>query len=117
MENIIKVNAKCSSNNTILQTVLPNKKDIILTTGALGFKGAKRSTPHAAQQMTEYFSEKLIENKTINIILIFKGFGKGRKSIIKGFNKKRIKIFKIIDKTPEPHNGCRAPKKKTFIKY
>jgi small subunit ribosomal protein S11 len=112
MENIIKVNAKCSSNNTILQTVLPNKKDIILTTGALGFKGAKRSTPHAAQQMTEYFSEKLIENKTINIILIFKGFGKGRKSIIKGFNKKRIKIFKIIDKTPEPHTGCRAPKKR-----
>ena len=55
MENIITVNAKCSSNNTILQTVLPNKKDIILTTGVLGFKGAKRSTPHAAQQLTEFF--------------------------------------------------------------
>jgi small subunit ribosomal protein S11 len=112
MENIIAVNAKCSSNNTILQTVLPNKKDIILTTGVLGFKGAKRSTPHAAQQLTEFFSERLIENKIIKIILILKGFGKGRKSIIKGFNKKKIKILKIIDKTPEPHNGCRASKKR-----
>jgi small subunit ribosomal protein S11 len=112
MDNVIKVNAKCSSNNTILQTALPNKKDIVLTTGILGFKGAKRSTPHAAQQVTEYFSEKLIENKITTIVLIFKGYGKGRKSIIKGFNKKRIKVLKIIDKTPESHNGCRAPKKR-----
>jgi small subunit ribosomal protein S11 len=89
-EFVTKIEIKCSSNNTIIHASNINTKNIVVSTGSIGFKGAKRSTTHASQQIAEYLGEKLIENKTINVILIFKGFGKGKKSIIKGFQKKSI---------------------------
>jgi len=111
-ELITKIEIKCSSNNTILHVSNSDINNIVISTGSIGFKGAKRSTTHAAQQIAEYLGEKLIENKATNVILIFKGFGKGKKSIIKGFQKKKINILKIIDRTLIAHNGCRLPKQR-----
>lgn len=109
---LTKIEVKCSSNNTILQAVTKNNKNIITSPGLLGFKGAKRSTTYAAQQTAEFLGEKLNEHKLTEVILIFKGFGKGKKSVIKGLLKKNINIIKIIDKMLTPHNGCRLPKQR-----
>jgi len=95
-----------------LQATRQKNKSIILSTGMLGFKGSKRSTPYAAQQTAELLAEKLIENKILEVNLFFKGFGKGKKSILKGLLKKQIKIVKYIDKTQKIHNGCRRKKKR-----
>ena len=113
---VINITVNSSSNNTILNAAIENDKNIILSAGNLGFKGAKRSAAHAAQQTAELLGDKLIENQISKAILVFKGIGKGRKSVLKGLSNKKIKIVKFIDKTPKAHNGCRAKKKKTFIK-
>jgi small subunit ribosomal protein S11 len=107
---IVTLAVKCTANNTIIHARGLNK-NIILSTGNVGFKGAKRSTKYATEQLAQVMSEKLIENKIKNIIIIFKGSNKGKKSIIKKL-KKTIVITKLIDKTPVSHNGCRAKKKR-----
>ena len=113
MENrIVKIIASCTSNNTILHASLSSIDNFVVSTGKVGFKGAKRSTTFAAQRAAEILGEKLIEKHFTNIILVFKGFGKGRKSILKGLKKKQICVRKLIDKTAQAHNGCRAKKKR-----
>jgi small subunit ribosomal protein S11 len=56
--------------------------------------------------------EKLKEKNIKVVILFFKGFGRGRRSIIKGLKKNKIKVLRIFDKTPIAHNGCRVSKKR-----
>lgn len=109
---ITKIEIKCSSNNTILHASNTKMKNIIVSPGLIGFKGAKRSTAYASQQIAEYLGEKLIENNATDVILIFKGFGKGKKSVVKGLLKKKIKVITIIDKILTAHNGCRLPKQR-----
>jgi|TARA_B110000971_G_C20012604_1_gene502321 small subunit ribosomal protein S11 len=111
-KQIIKISVKTTLNNTILHATIPNNRSIILSPGMLGFKGSKRSTPHAAQQTAEILAEKLIENRLLDVTLFFKGFGKGKKSILKGLLKKQINIIKYVDQTPKIHNGCREKKKR-----
>lgn len=114
MKTIAYIAVNCSSNNTIMHATLTNGKNILLSTGIVGFKGAKRSSSYAAQKVAELMGDRLrlLENRTINIILIFKGLGKGRKFIIKGLKKSKIDIIKLIDKTPLAHNGCRKKKQR-----
>lgn len=111
-KQIINISSKSTTNNTILHATGQKNRSIILSTGMLGFKGSKRSTPYAAQQTAELMAEKLIENRVSEVNLFFRGFGKGKKSIIKGLLKKRIKIVKYTDETPKVHNGCRRKKKR-----
>jgi small subunit ribosomal protein S11 len=113
MIQIINLAVRCTSNNTLLHATGPDNKNIIITSGTLGFKGAKRSSPLAAQKAAELMGQKLLENQLNSIYLIFCGFGKKeKKSIIKGLKKKDIFILKIIDRTAIAHNGCRAKKKR-----
>mmetsp|Transcript_7488 Transcript_7488/g.12424 ORF Transcript_7488/g.12424 Transcript_7488/m.12424 type:complete len:117 (-) Transcript_7488:91-441(-) len=109
---LTKIEVNCSANNTILHASNRKTKNIVVSPGLIGFKGAKRSTTYAAQQIAEHLGNKLIENKTTNVILIFKGFNKSKKSVVKGLAKKKIKIIKIIDKIISAHNGCRLPKQR-----
>ena len=111
-KKIITLAIKCSSNNTIIHATGLNNKNIILSTGNVGFKGSKRSTKYAAECLAQKMSEKIAAIKIRKIILIFRGSNKGRKSIIRKFKKKRIKILKLMDKTPKAHNGCRGKKKR-----
>ena len=98
-------------NNT--RVSLTNKKgDLIssLSSGALGFKGAKKGTPFAAAKAGELIGEmaKNIGIKEVDVIV--KGVGAGRESSIRAFVSYGIHIGSIKDKTPIPHNGPR-PKK------
>ena len=111
-EKVAHIIANCTSNNTIIQATMYNDKTITLSTGMIGFKGAKRSSSHAAQKVAEFMGSKLVENKVTHISLTLKGLGKGRKFITKGLKKKKINVLKIVDRTPLAHNGCRQKKKR-----
>ena len=98
-------------NNT--KFVLADEKGNTLawsTSGAIGFKGAKKGTPFAAAKIGETLGAKAqtIGMKEVNVVV--KGVGSGRESAIRGFVSKGIVINNIKDVTPVPHNGCR-PKK------
>ncbi len=98
-------------NNTKL--LLTDKKGdalICSSSGALGFKGAKKGTPFAAAKVGELLGEKasLMGMKEVNVIV--KGVGSGRESSIRAFSTKGIDLTAITDKTPVPHNGTRPRK-------
>jgi small subunit ribosomal protein S11 len=80
------------------------------SSGALGFKGAKKSTPFAALKIGEVLAEKaqLIGLKEIDVVV--RGVGSGRESVIRSFAAKGVDILSIKDATPVPHNGPRPRK-------
>lgn len=102
----------CAAGNTIIQVLAQNNQNFIVSTGIAGFKGAKRSTPQAAQDSAQIAGKKLRERKLRKIILIFKGLSRTRKSVLKGLKKRHVIIERILDKTSIAHNGCRAKKRR-----
>ena len=103
----------CTSNNTKLTLTDIEGAPLSWSSGGLvGFKGSKRSTSYAAQLAAEVLGKKAFDSGIKNVTLFFKGMGKGRFSVPKGLKSSGLKIQKIVDKTPMPHNGCRPPKKR-----
>ena len=80
------------------------------SSGALGFKGAKKGTPFAASKIGELIGEKAEQFGIKEVNVIVKGVGSGRESAIRGFSTFGVEIVSIIDKTPVPHNGPKPPK-------
>lgn len=112
MKFFLKIN--CTSNNTIL-TVTNNKLETLTTisTGKVGFRGAKRSTFMGAEKAASEISQFTKRFKRPSRFVIFyKGFGRGKRAIIAGLKKRRIVILKILNVTQVPHNGCRPSKKR-----
>ncbi len=98
-------------NNTKL--VLTDKGGNVLTfssSGALGFKGAKKGTPFAAAKVGEIIGGKASAMGMREASVVVKGVGSGRESGIRGFISKGIALTSIKDVTPVPHNGPK-PKK------
>ncbi len=98
-------------NNTRLS--LTDKAGNVLawsSSGALGFKGAKKGTPFAASKIGELVGEKATQAgiKTVNVIV--KGVGSGRESAIRAFSAFNVEILTIEDRTPVPFNGPRSKK-------
>ncbi len=100
-----------SYNNTIVTVTDPNG-DVISwkTAGSSGFKGARKSTPYAAQVAAENAIDqaKLVGFESADIYI--KGVGAGREQAIRGIQGRGIDIKMIVDKTPIPFNGCRKKK-------
>jgi small subunit ribosomal protein S11 len=80
------------------------------SSGALGFKGAKKGTPFAAAKVGELLGEKASMIGVKNVDVVIKGVGGGRESALRGFITKGIQVSSIKDTTPVPYNGPR-PKK------
>ena len=98
-------------NNTKL--VLTDAKGNVLgvsSSGALGFKGAKKGTPFAAAKVGEILGAKASTMGMKEISVFIKGVGSGRESSVRGFISKGITILSIKDITPVPHNGPKAKK-------
>jgi small subunit ribosomal protein S11 len=98
-------------NNTKL--VLTDPKGNTLgwsTSGALGFRGAKKGTPFAAAKIGEKLAEKAATYGIKEVKVVVKGVGSGRESAIRGFISKGINLTTIQDMTPVPHNGPKPPK-------
>ena len=82
------------------------------TSGAAGFKGARRSTPFAAISATEYVAVKAKEIGVASVEVYIKGPGPGRDASIRALKSAGLNILMIADVTPVPYNGPRAKKKR-----
>nr|YP_009774027.1 30S ribosomal protein S11 [Caulacanthus okamurae]QIZ74644.1 30S ribosomal protein S11 [Caulacanthus okamurae] len=100
-------------NNTII-TITDLKGNTIswCSSGASGFKGAKKGTPFAAQMAAEKAAKQAIEQGMKQTEVMVNGPGAGRETAIRALQATGIEINLIKDITPVPHNGCRPPKKR-----
>ena len=100
-------------NNTIITiTDLQGETIAWSSAGASGFKGAKKSTPFAAQTAAEKAAKKAIDQGMKQTEVMINGPGAGRETAIRTLQATGINITLIKDITPVPHNGCRPPKKR-----
>jgi small subunit ribosomal protein S11 len=110
-----KVYIQASFNNTII-TVTDQKGNVLswCSSGTLtGFRGAKKSTPFAAQLVAETAAKKAIENYGLKEVEVYvKGPGVGRESAVRSLDNAGLKVTLIKDITPIPHNGCRPKKRR-----
>ncbi|MES2214109.1 MAG: 30S ribosomal protein S11 [Patescibacteria group bacterium] len=98
-------------NNTKLVLTDPKGNTLAWSTsGAIGFKGAKKGTPFAAAKIGEKVAEKAAVFGIKEVKVVVKGVGSGRESAIRGFISKGINLTTITDATPVPHNGPKAPR-------
>ena len=105
------LNILATFNNTLV-TLTDGKGNSVMaaSSGALGFKGSRKSTPFAAAKVGEIIGEKAQQMGMKDAEVIIKGVGAGRESALRAFAGKGIGITKITDKTPVPFNGPRPPK-------
>lgn len=98
-------------NNTIV-TITDLKGNTVAwaSAGGLGFRGAKKSTPFAAQTTAEAAAQKAMESGLREVNVVVKGPGVGRESAIRSLGALGLKVNSIRDVTPIPHNGCRPRK-------
>ncbi|MCL2519646.1 MAG: 30S ribosomal protein S11 [Spirochaetaceae bacterium] len=106
-----KVFIQATFNNTII-TVTDMKGNAIsaCSAGQLGFRGAKKSTPFAAQSCIETAITKAKDTGLSEVHVYVKGPGVGRESAIRSLGTMGMQVKSISDVTPIPHNGCRPPK-------
>ena len=99
-------------NNTII-TITDEKGNAIAwsSSGVLGCKGAKKSTPFAAQEAAEACAKAALEQGIKTVDVDVKGPGAGRESAVRALATAGLTITSIVDTTPIPHNGCRPPKR------
>lgn len=105
------LNILATFNNTVV-TLCDDKGNTVMaaSSGALGFKGARKSTPFAAAKVGEIIGEKAQQMNMKDAHVVIRGVGAGRESALRAFAGKGIIINTIVDKTPVPFNGVRAPK-------
>ena len=105
------LNILATFNNTIL-TLCDTKGNALISasSGTLGFKGSRKSTPFAAAKVGEIIGDKAVQMGMKDADVIIRGIGAGRESALRGFSSKGVAITKIADETPVPHNGPRQPK-------
>ena len=100
-------------NNTIV-TITDEQGNAIAwsSAGALGFKGAKKSTPFAAQMAGEACAKVAVEQGLKTVDVNVKGTGPGRESAVRSLQAAGLEVVMITDTTPIPHNGCRSLKRR-----
>lgn len=104
---------KASFNNIIIS--LTNKQGQVISwasAGKAGFRGSKKNTPYAAQIAASDAAKVAYDAGMRTAVVYVKGPGSGREAAIRGVDTSGIKVSKIQDVTPVPHNGCRPPKKR-----
>ena len=100
-------------NNTIV-TVTDQNGDVLgwSSAGSVGFKGPKKATPYAAQQVVKSVAERVKDCGVKEVSIFVKGIGGGREGAIRAFHANGMQVLSIKDVTPIPHNGCRPPKRR-----
>ena len=108
---VAHVNA--SFNNTMI-TITDAQGNAISwsSSGAMGFKGSRKSTPYAAQVAAEDAGRKAQEHGMRTIEIEVSGPGSGRKSALRALQACGFQVTSIRDVTPIPHNGCRPRKRR-----
>ena len=107
------VHIKSSFNNTIV-TISDVSGNAVSwsSSGSMGFRGSKKSTPYAAQIATDAAGKKAYDIGLRKLDVLMKGPGSGRESALRALQNIGFIINNIEDVTPLPHNGCRPKKKR-----
>jgi small subunit ribosomal protein S11 len=106
-----RASIQCTYNNTIV--TIADMNGAVLgwsSSGHLGFKGAKKSTPYASTQVVAEVSEKVKKYGLQELEVYVKGVGSGREAAIRALANNGFNLLSIKDITPIPHNGCRPRK-------
>ncbi len=107
------VHVQSTFNNTIVTSTDPQGNTIAWnSSGGVGFKGARKGTPFAAQQAAESVAKKSMEHGMRSVKVMVTGPGAGRETAIRALQAAGLEITLIQDITPIPHNGCRPPKRR-----
>ena len=109
-----QVHIRSSFNNTMV-TVTDTQGNALswASSGGLGFRGSRKSTPFAAQTAAETAAKAAIEGCGLKTVEVFvKGPGQGREAAIRALQSAGLEVVSIKDVTPIPHNGCRPPKRR-----
>ena len=107
------VHIKSTFNNTIVSITDPQGNVIAwASSGAVGFKGSRKSTPFAAQLAAEKAARAAQEHGLRRAEIQVKGPGSGRDTAVRPIQNTGIEVISIKDVTPVPHNGCRLPKRR-----
>ncbi len=100
-------------NNTIITITDTNGNSIAWSSsGNVGFKGSRKSTPFAAQLAAETAAKAAMEHGMRQVEVFVKGPGAGREAAIRSLQAAGLEVNTIKDVTPIPHNGCRPPKRR-----
>ena len=104
---------KSTFNNTIVSITDPSGAVISwASSGHVGFKGSRKSTPFAAQLAAENAARKAMDHGMKKVDVLVKGPGSGRETAIRSLQAAGLEVGTISDVTPQPHNGCRPPKRR-----
>ncbi|HLN63238.1 MAG TPA: 30S ribosomal protein S11 [Symbiobacteriaceae bacterium] len=100
-------------NNTIV-TITDMQGNALswATSGGMGFKGSRKSTPFASQMAAESAAKAAMEHGLREVEVFVKGPGSGREAAIRQLQAAGLEVTTIKDVTPIPHNGCRPPKRR-----
>ena len=113
VESIGEAHVTASFNNIIIS--LTNTKGEVISwssAGKMGFRGSKKNTPYAAQTAAEDCAKVAQEAGLRKVKVFVKGPGNGREYAIRSLHNAGIEVMEIVDITPQPHNGCRPPKRR-----
>ena len=104
---------RSSFNNTMVTiTDLEGNALSWASSGGLGFRGSRKSTPYAAQTAAETAAKAAMEYGLKTVEVYVKGPGQGREAAIRALQTAGLAVVMIKDVTPIPHNGCRPPKRR-----
>ena len=104
---------KSTFNNTIISITDPAGAVIArASSGQVGFKGSRKSTPFAAQMAAEAAARRAMEHGMRKVDVFVKGPGSGRETAIRPLTATGLEVGAISDVTPSPHNGVRPPKRR-----
>lgn len=104
---------RSSFNNTMVTiTDLEGNALSWASSGGLGFRGSRKSTPFAAQTAAETAAKAAMEYGLKTVEVYVKGPGQGREAAIRALQSAGLEVVMIKDVTPIPHNGCRPPKRR-----
>lgn len=114
-KNIVngQVHIKSTFNNTIVTITDPTGAVIAsCSSGQMGFKGSRKSTPYAAQLAAEQAAKNAMEHGLKKVDVFVKGPGSGRETAIRTLTANGLEVTSIQDVTPQAHNGVRPPKRR-----
>ena len=107
------VHIRSSFNNTMVTiTDLQGNALSWASSGGLGFRGSRKSTPYAAQMCAETAAKAAMEHGLKTVEVYVKGPGQGREAATRALQSAGLEVVMIKDVTPIPHNGCRPPKRR-----
>ena len=113
VESFGEVHINATFNNIIIS--FTNSKGEVISwssAGKMGFRGSKKNTPYAAQLAAEDAVKVAHEAGLRKVKVYVKGPGNGRESAIRSIHNGGVEVTEIFDVTPNPHNGCRPPKRR-----